>query len=311
MDEIVKGIFYVIVFPGLIFSSTLGLFLCWVDRKVAARIQSRKGPPWYQCYADVFKLMAKTMILPRGSRKFGFLLAPLLGLSGITLVATIVWMVNIQPEKSFMGDLIVVLYLLILPSLALIIGGSSSRNPFGAVGVAREMKMILAYELPFLMAIATVIIHTRSILLGEIIMTQSLKGFVLAHPSGVLAMIVGLMCMQAKLGYLPFDIPEAETEIIGGTLAEYSGVSLALFKITNAMMLLTLPLFMITLFLGGIRFTLGGIVGNLIAYTVILLLIIVVKTVHPRLRIDQAVRFFWGIVTPVAVTGLILALVGV
>jgi NADH-quinone oxidoreductase subunit H len=255
--------------------------------------------------------MAKTMILPRGSRKFGFLLAPLLGLSGITLVATIVWMVNIQPEKSFMGDLIVVLYLLILPSLALIIGGSSSRSPFGAVGVAREMKMILAYELPFLMAIATVIIHTRSILLGEIIMTQSLKGFVLAHPSGVLAMIVGLVCIQAKLGYLPFDIPEAETEIIGGTLAEYSGVSLALFKVTNAMMLLTLPLFLITLFLGGIRFTLGGIIGNLIAYTVILLLIIVVKTVHPRLRIDQAVRFFWGIVTPVAVTGLILALVGV
>ena len=310
MDEIVKGIFYVIVFPGLIFSSTLGLFLCWVDRKVAARIQSRMGPPWYQCYADVLKLMAKTMILPRGSRKSGFLLAPLVGLAGITLVSTIVWMVNIQPDKSFMGDLIVVLYLLSLPSLALIIGGSSSRNPFGAVGVAREMKMILAYELPFLMAIATVIIHTKSILLGDIIKIQSLNGVLLAHPSGVLAMIVSLVCMQAKLGYLPFDIPEAETEIIGGTLAEYSGVSLALFKLTNAMMLLTLPLFLITLFLGGIRFTFGGIVGTLIAYTVILLLIILVKTVHPRLRIDQAVRFFWGIVTPVAAAGLILALIG-
>ena len=311
MDDILRAIFYTIIFPGLIFTSVLGLFFCWVDRKIAARIQSRIGPPWYQCYADVLKLMGKTMIIPRGSRKAGFLLAPLLGLAGVTLVSTIIWRVNINQEVSFVGDLIVVLYLLILPSLALIIGGSSSRNPFGAIGASREIKMILAYELPFLIAIITVILKVKSILLGEIITFQSIQGVLVGNPSCVIAFIVCLPCIQAKLTYIPFDIPEAETEIIGGTLAEYSGVSLAIFKLTNAMMLFILPFFLISLFFGGINFNIKGILIVLVEYLAILLLIILIKTTHPRLRIDQAIKFFWWLVTPFAVVGMILALIGV
>jgi len=255
--------------------------------------------------------MGKTMIIPRGSRRAGFLLAPLVGLAGMTLVSTIVWRVNIRPGASFIGDSIVVLYLLILPSLALILGGSSSKSPFGALGTSREMKMMLAYELPFIIAISTVIIKTETILLGEIVGFQSLHGVLIGHPSGGIAFIVCLVCMQAKLGYIPFDIPEAETEIIGGVLAEYSGVSLAIFKITNAMMLFILPLFLMTLFLGKIHFNVKGILVALVEFLVILLLILLVKTTHPRLRIDQAVKFFWWIVTPAAVAGMILALVGI
>jgi NADH-quinone oxidoreductase subunit H len=311
MDEILKAVFYVVIFPGLIFTGSIGLFICWIDRKITARIQSRIGPPWYQCYADILKLMGKTMILPKGSRKTGFLLSPLLGLAGITLVSTIVWKVNIYPELSFIGDLIVVLYLLILPSLALIIGGSSSRNPFGTLGASREIKMMLAYELPFLIAIFTVVVKTQSILLGKIVEFQSLKGVLITNPSCIIAMIVCFVCMQAKLGYLPFDIPEAESEIIGGTCAEYSGASLALFKLTNAMMLFILPVFLITLFLGGIHFSLKGMLLAIIEYLTILVLITLVKTTNPRLRIDQAVNFFWWIVTPVSAAGMILALVGV
>ena len=109
MDEIVKTVFNVVVFPGLIFSCTVGLFLCWVDRKITARIQSRIGPPWYQCYADILKLMCKTMIIPRGSRKAGFLFAPLLGFSGMVLVATFILSVIIQPGTGFTGDLRILL----------------------------------------------------------------------------------------------------------------------------------------------------------------------------------------------------------
>ncbi|MFH1942559.1 MAG: complex I subunit 1 family protein [bacterium] len=311
MDEILKAVFYVVVFPGLAFTAVLGLFICWVDRKVTARIQSRMGPPWYQCYADVLKLMCKTMILPRGSRRVGFLFAPLIGFAGMALVSALVWMVNFNAGVGFVGDLIVVLYLLILPSLALIIGGSSSGNPFGAVGVAREMKMILAYELPFLIAVLTVVVKTKTILMGEIIGFQSLNGAMAVHPSCIIALVVCFVCIQAKLGYIPFDIPEAEQEIIGGTLAEYSGVSLALFKITNAMMLVILPVFLITLFLGGIRFHVGGIAVAVAEYGAFLLLIVVIKSIFPRLRIDQAVRFFWGLIVPVSVAGMVLALVGV
>ncbi len=311
MDEIAKAVFAVVLIPGFIFSSSVGLFLCWVDRKIAARIQSRIGPPWYQCYADIFKLMCKVMIIPKGSKKTGFLLAPLIGLAGMSLVSTIVCKVNIRPDVSFIGDLIVVLYLLILPSLALILGGSSSRNPFGAIGSAREMKMILAYELPFLIAIITVVIKARSIILGEIVGFQSLQGVLISNPSCGVAFLVSLVCIQAKLGYIPFDIPEAETEIIGGPLAEYSGVALAMFKLTNAMSLFILPIFLMTLFLGGIHFNVRGVLVAFSEFFTILMLIILVKSIFPRLRIDQAVKFFWGFVTPVAVAGMILALVGV
>ena len=306
-----KLIFHTLFFPGLTFTGVLGLFFAWIDRKITARIHSRIGPPWYQCYADTIKLMGKTMIIPRESRKSGFLLAPLIGLAGVTQFSTLIWRVNMRPDVGFMGDLIVALYLLILPSLALILGGSSSRNPFAAVGTAREMNMILGYELPFLIAVITIIVKTKTLLLGEIIEWQQVQGVLLANPSCLLAFIVCLICMQAKLGYNPFDIAEAETEIIGGTLAEYSGVFLAVFKLTNAMMLVILPVFLVTLFMGGISFDLKGILVASAEYAGILLLIVIVKATHPRLRIDQAIRFFWWLVTPLAIGGLILALVGV
>ncbi|UCE99353.1 MAG: NADH-quinone oxidoreductase subunit H [Planctomycetota bacterium] len=284
----------------------------WVDRKVTALIQSRIGPPWYQCYADIGKLLYKQVIIPAGSNRLSFVAAPLIGLAGISLAASIIWMVNINKSASFIGDLIVVMYLFVLPSLALIIGGAASRNPFSSVGASREMTMVFAYELPFILIILTAVIKTRSIIFEDIITYQLLNGAMIASASGILASIVFFICMMAKLCYLPFDIPEAESEIIGGTLAEYSGALLAIFKLTNAMMLLAVPLFLITLFLGGIDVSsIKGIVLLTSKYLIILVLVILVKSTHPRLRIDQALKFFLGPVTAIAVISVILAALGV
>ncbi len=312
MMEIAKPVFYLLLFPGFLFTGILGLFFMWVDRKVTALIQSRMGPPWYQCYADIGKLLYKQTIIPAGSNAFWFVLSPLIGLAGITIAATLIWLENSVPHVSFVGDLIVLLYLLILPSLSMIFAGSVSNNPFSAVGASREMSMVVAYELPYIIAIFTLILKVKSILISDIILYQAESGVLIGSLSGVIAFIVVFTCMQAKLTYLPFDIPEAESEIIGGTLAEYSGVLLALFKLTNAIMLVTLPLFLITLFLGGFNInSWQNIVYLVIKYVVILTLIILVKSIHPRLRIDQAIKFFWGPVTILAITGFILALIGV
>lgn len=310
--EILKPVFYLLIFPGLLFTGVLGLFFMWVDRKVTALIQSRMGPPWYQCYADIGKLLYKQVIIPAGSNRLSFVTAPLIGLAGICLAGVIIWMVNINREVSFIGDLIVVMYLLVLPSLALIIGGAASRNPFSSVGASREMTMVLAYELPFILVIFTTIIKTRSIILGDIITYQFQNGAMLWSASGIVAVIVFFICMLAKLCYLPFDISEAESEIIGGTLAEYSGSLLAIFKLTNAMMLITLPLFLITLFLGGIDISsVKGIFMLVVKYLIILMLVILVKSTHPRLRIDQALKFFLGPVTGLAIISVILTVLGV
>ena len=310
--EIMKPVFYLLIFPGLLFTGVLGLFFMWIDRKVTALIQSRMGPPWYQCYADIGKLLYKQVIIPAGANRLSFVAAPLIGLAGICLAGSIIWMVNINKGVSFIGDLIVVMYLLVLPSLALIIGGAASRNPFSSVGASREMTMVFAYELPFILVIFTAVIKTRSVIFGDIITYQFQNGAMIASVSGMLASIVFFVCMLAKLCYLPFDIPEAESEIIGGTLAEYSGALLAIFKLTNAIMLLVLPLFLITLFLGGIDVSsITGFLFLTFKYLVILVLIILVKSTHPRLRIDQALNFFLGPVTGLAIVSLILTILGV
>ena len=308
---VLKILFYFLIIPGFLFTALVGLFSTWIDRKVTARVQWRKGPPWFQPFADILKLLGKETIFPEGGSKLTFLSAPLIGLAAVTLVSTMLWLFKFDPRGSFVGDLIVVLYLLTVPSLALIIGGSASRNPLSALGASREMKLVLAYELPFILAVFTVVAKTRSIILGNIVGYQLANGMMIASFSGAFAFLVSLLVTQAKLGYLPFDMPEAEQEVMGGPLLEYSGPALGAFKLTKAMLFFTLPVFLITLYLGGIDLSSWvGILWFALKYVIILTLIILIKNTNPRIRIDQAVRFFWGPVTVLAAVGFILALFG-
>jgi NADH-quinone oxidoreductase subunit H len=306
-----KTLFYFLIIPGFLFTLVVGLVSTWVDRKVTARVQWRKGPPWFQPFADVLKLMGKETIVPEGGSKAVFLAAPLIGLAAVTLVSTMLWRFAADPAASFVGDLIVVIYLLTIPSLAIIIGGSASGNPLSALGASREMKLILAYEFPFILAAFTVVAKAGSIVFGSIIGYQTAQGMMILSPSGALAFLVSLLVMQAKLAFIPFDIPDAEQEIMGGPMLEYSGVPLGVFKITKAMLLFALPVFLITLYLGGIDISSWiGILWFTVKYVIILTLIILIKNTNPRIRIDQAVRFFWGPVTVLAAIGFILALTG-
>ncbi len=310
LQQFSLGIFYTLVFPGFLFAAVVGLFLTWVDRKVTAVVQSRVGPPWFQPYADIGKLLDKRMSLPRGSSAVGFVAAPVLAVAGATLVAVIVLRTLFDPSAGFVGDLIVLVYLTALPAIALIIGGASSRSPFGAIGAGREMSMVLAYEVGFLLAIITVLVKVKSIMLGDIVAYQITHGPLILSLSGSIAFVVMLICLQAKLGFLPFDIGEAESEIIGGPLAEYSGAGLALFKLAGAMMFFVLPVFIVILFLGAVKPTLPSVSGFLLKLLAVLVVVIVVKTTHARLRLDQALRFFWGTIAMAGLLSVALALLG-
>ncbi len=310
LDQVSLGVFYTLVFPGFLFAAVVGLFLTWVDRKVAAVVQSRVGPPWFQPYADIGKLLDKRMILPIHSDKAGFVGAPVLAVAGSTLVAVIVLRALFAPGSGFVGDLIVLLYLAMLPPIALIIGGAASRSPFGAIGAGREMSMVLVYEVGFLLAIVTVMVKVRSIMLADILAYQVSHGAIIASASGLIAFVVILFCMHAKLGFLPFDIGEAESEIIGGPLAEYSGVGLALFKIARAMLFFVLPVFVCLMFLGAVEPTLLSIIGFLLKLVAVLVVLIAVKTTHARLKLAQALRFFWGTIALAGAVAVVLALLG-
>ena len=301
-----------IIFPGFLFTAAVGLVASWIDRKVTARVQWRVGPPFFQPVYDLVKLMGKESIVPRSGSKLTFIIAPLAGLATITLVSMLIWRALIWPGQSFLGDLIVVFYLMAIPSIALIISGAASANPLASLGASREMKLILAYELPFILVILVPVIQAGGkIGLGELLIWQWNYGMVVGSWSGIIAFIVAILCMQAKLGLVPFDIAEAETEIISGPFIEYSGTLLALHKLTRFMMLFVIPMFLVTIFMGGIIFSGWHILWGILKYVLLLVIIILMRNTNPRVRIDQAVRFFWGPMTILAILAVVLALVGV
>jgi len=307
-SRLFPGIFYTLVFPGFLFTAVLGLWVTWVDRRITAVIQSRIGPPWYQPFADIGKLLGKKMLVPPNAA--GFISAPILAVTGSTLSAVIIFRALIDPATGFVGDLVVLVYLLALPAIALIIGGASSRSPFGALGAGREMSMVLAYEAGFLLSVVVVFVKVGSIRLADIIAFQELHGPIALSVSGFIALLVALFCIQAKLGYLPFDISEADTELIGGPLAEYSGVGLALFKIARAMLSLIMPVLLVLLFMGPVLPSLISFLGFILKLLVVLVLQIVVKATHARLRIDQALGLLWGQVAVVGLVGVVFAVLG-
>jgi len=316
--NILMPVVWFLIFPGLLFTAVLGLVVSWVDRKVTARVQWRVGPPLLQPLYDILKLLGKETIVPEGGSRLAFLGAPVMGLAGATLAATIVGVALIWPERSFAGDAIVVLYLLVVPSLAIILGGAASKNPLASVGASREMKLVLGYELPFILAllIVPIIKSGKMLRIGDLLTYQAANGSSFAWSvSGALALVVAILCTQAKLALVPFDQAEAETELMGGALVEYSGPPLAIFKLVKAMMLVIVPMWVVTLLCGGFREIAGsavlGVVVGLLKFLGLVVIVVLLRNTNPRLKIEHAMKFFWGPVTALAIIAVVLALVGV
>ena len=307
MTDALQSLFWIAVFPGFLFTVGLGLLASWVVRKVSARVQWRVGPPLLQPLYDVIKLMGKETLIPQKAQRAVFFAAPLVGLAAVLLLSTMLWRITIDPEIRFVGDIIVAIYLMVLPSLALIFGSSASASPHASIGTSREMKLVMGYELPLVLAFIVVIIKSG----GQLSLAAIAQQAPALSISGMLAFLVSLLCIQAKLGFVPFDIAEAETEVASGILIEYSGALLAIWKIMQAMMLVALPLFLVMVFLGGFGTSLGkGLLTGIGKYVLILVLLILIKNTNPRVRIDQAMKFFWvycGIALGVAI---ILAIIG-
>ena len=346
-EQLMTILFWILVVPVTV---VLGLAASWIVRKVSALVQWRVGPPLLQPAYDVMKLMGKEILVPQEAQRIVFLTAPLVGLVGVLLLSVMLWRITLT-RTTFMGDIIVAIYLMVFPSLALILGSSASGSPHAAVGTGREMKLVMAYELPLILAFIVVIIKTA----GSVEPGQQLNLAEIARQtpalsiSGMLAFLAALLCVQAKLGFVPFDIAEAETELGSGVLMEYSGALLAVWKLMQAVMLVALPLFLGMVFLGGFharavlpnhlpfvaaallvlvgarllasRSKLMDVLSLLIfiglciwvglgKYVLILVLLILIKNTNPRVRIDQAMKFFWVYCGAALVGAVVLASIG-
>ena len=305
-EPLLQSLFWLVVFPGFVFTVCLGLVASWLVRKVSALVQWRVGPPFFQPFYDVMKLMGKEILVPQDAQQTVFIAAPLVGLAGVLLLSTMLWRITIS-QTAFVGDIIVAIYLMVLPSLALILGSSASASPHAAVGTSREMKLVMGYELPLVLAFVVVIIKAG----GQLSLAAIAEQTTALSVSGMLAFLVSLLCVQAKLGFVPFDIAEAETELGSGVLMEYSGGLLAVWKVTQAMMLVALPLFLVMAFLGGFGTTLwGGLLAGIGKYVLVVVLLILIKNTNPRVRIDQAMKFFWVYCGIALVVAIVLATIG-
>jgi len=287
------NLFYFFIFPGLLFLAVAGAFLSWFDRKISARVQFRKGPPLFQPFYDFFKLLlVKETILPKHGSPFVFLLAPLLAVFGATMAGVFILLPILNINTGFRGDMLVIFYLLTLPSFSFIIGSLASGNPLAAVGGSREMKLIISYELTFLLLIAAIIMKSgQHFDLNTIIETQQSGTPFIGSISGVLLFIAGIFCIQAKLGMVPFDMPEAEAELASGIYIEYSGPPYAMIKLAKYIMLFILPAFLIALLMNGMKPGIG-ILWVILKILGVVLLLILIKNTNPRVKIKQASGFF-------------------
>ena len=310
---------YILIYPGFLFCFFIGLLLCGIDRKLVARMQKRVGPPILQPFYDFFKLMGKETIIPAAANRTVYLLAPLLGLAALV---TIQLMVPVFGFTAFSGmaDVIVVLYLLLIPALATIMGAAASGSPYAGVGLSREMVTILACELPLLMVLLAIAKTVGNAMgtglcfsLSEIAAYQSAHGSLLFHPSMIPAALAFLLVIPGETGSHPFDAAEAETEICEGMLAEYSGKPLGVYKLSHAIKLLTMTSLFVALFLGGLGtgvVVLDAVIQVALCTVVTVIMISFVHAITARLRIEQIFKFYWTAVAGLALFSLVLAWFG-
>lgn len=279
-----------------------------IIRKFTARIQSRQGPPLWQPYFDLLKLLGKEDI-ESGETPVMQRFAAYLSLAAILAVACLVPMGFIAPMNGA-GDVILLIYLLTLCGICTLLGGLAAGSPYSLVGISREMMSMIALEPLFAMALVIGAVHAGSFRLDRVL-SGSVYGSSGIPWSGLIMLGVILLSFQALVQRTPFDIAEAETELMEGPLMEYSGPKLALFKYAQMIKLVIYSALFVGLFIpwgSELMFPFGWLLFWAKA-SVLVLLVTVVAATHARYRIDQAVRFFASL-AGVAFVALILASYG-
>ena len=306
-------------FPGLTFFVWLAFFFEWLERKTAARMQGRRGPvvtgPFgiLQPVADFFKLASKEEIIPAESDSFVFRWGPALYFAAPAIGIAFIPVLGYQAIINNPIDLLFMLFVLTFSTLMATLLGYASAGRYSTIAVGRLVIQYTSYEVPLLIAMVTPAVLAGSLSIGGIVSAQSSGWYIFP---AFIAFAVFIVAALAELEKPPFDIPEASTEIVGGWMTEYSGNALAYIKLTKNLTYVFLSALAVSLFLGGA----GGPVlfsdANLqaLVYFIYFLvklfavgfLIFAIKTALARVRIDQAARLFWTVLTPLSLLQLAL-----
>jgi len=294
----------------LIFVVVNALLLTWAERKVAGRMQRRIGPkevgPFglIQPIADALKLLGKEILTPRQVEKPLYYLAPTLVFIPV-LVSFIVipFDASLQVRDINVG-ILVILAFSSLSVLSILFAGWGSNNKYALIGSIRSVAQNVAYEIPLLLSLLPVIMMTNSLSLKEIVEAQKNSWFVIWQP---LAFIIYFIAGVAETNRTPFDLPEAESELVAGYHTEYSGMRFALFFLAEYTNIFIVSAIAVTFFLGGYQGPfLPGIVWFLIKSYLLVFVIIWLRWTFPRVRFDQLLNFSWKVLIPLTFINLLV-----
>lgn len=330
---ILKVVAMVAIFPGIF------AFTTWVERKALARIQNRLGPNrtgpvgLFQPIADGLKTLTKEDIIPAKADKFVHTLAPIL----LVIPAFIVLSVIPMGRNMTAADLNIGVFFFFaagaISEVSIFMAGWSSHNKYSLLGGMRAMAQMISYEIPFVMSALTVIMIVGSLSTNKIVEAQILHytieepetawffqkaayhlfnnigGWFVFQPWGFLGFLIFFTAGLAELNRAPFDIPEAESEIIAGHHTEYSGFKFALFAIGEYISMMAVCALGVTLFLGGWAGPkiLPSWAWVFIKMYSLMMLMIWIRGTFPRLRVDQLMGFAWKFMLPLSLINMLAA----
>ncbi|HLI28847.1 MAG TPA: NADH-quinone oxidoreductase subunit NuoH [Chloroflexota bacterium] len=286
----------------------------WAERKVIARIQDRVGPnrvgPFglLQSVADVLKLFAKEDTIPGGADRLVFILAPLLAVvPSLMIYAVLPWNWDAVVARLDVG-ILYVLALATFPTLAILVAGWASYNKYTLLGGMRAAVQLISYEVPEVLAVLPVVVLAGSLSLWDIAAAQRAVWFILAPVVGPLAFLVFFIAGLAEINRSPFDLVEAESEIIAGFHMEYSGMRWALFFLAEYANAFTVSAIASVLFFGGWHGPLlPGYLWVVLKTALLFVVMVWIRGTLPRLRYDQLLALAWKGLLPVALVSLVLA----
>ena len=302
----------------------VGLVYLGIDRILVARMQARIGPPLTQPFRDVSKLMMKESVIPNGSLRWLFQFAPIMCVMGSAVLLLYIPLFGRPAVFEGSGDAILIIYLMTIPSLALVVGGFASSSPYASIGAQREMVVMISYEFPLSISIVALAWRVLQVSDANAFALATMAQYPIWNLVGPLGFIGALLLFfslvavtPGELGRIPFDIAEAETELAGGMLVEYSGRNLALFYLGNAIRGFAVLSLVVALFIPyGISGAMGlssvaAMIVDALFFLVKVLAIMfiavaVIRAAMARFKVNQASVFYIAAVTLFSLVGLLL-----
>jgi len=298
------------------FLAVVALFLVWWERKVSAHIQQRFGPMrtgwhgWLQTIADMVKLLQKEDITPATADRPVFFWAPVIALTA----AFAAYVVMPFGKGLIVSDLnIGILFMVAITTftiISLLMAGWGSNNKYSLLGGMRSAAQVVSYEVPMVVSILAVVLFAGSMSMVDIVESQAkiYQWYIFRLPFGPIAFIIYIISGTAETNRTPFDLPEAEQELVAGFNVEYSGMKFAMFFFAEFINLFTISAIGATLFLGGWQ---GPFLPSWVWFMGKSLFLVFVlmwfRWTYPRLRVDQLMEFSWKFLLPVSFANLIVA----